>query len=74
MSVLMLLGAAATAEQGPWAPVEGRIQTRWAADVDPDRVLREYPRPMMVRRGWKNLNGLWDYAVTGKAAAAPAAY
>lgn len=26
----------------------------------------EYPRPQLVRRTWKNLNGLWDYAF-GKA-------
>ncbi|MCH7918373.1 MAG: chitobiase/beta-hexosaminidase C-terminal domain-containing protein [Planctomycetes bacterium] len=74
LSVVMLLGAAAPAEQGEWAPVKGRIQTRWAADVDPDHVLREYPRPLMVRKGWKNLNGLWDYAVTGKEEVAPATF
>lgn len=37
--------------------------TRWAADVDPNNVLPEYPRPQMVRDEWLNLNGLWDYAL-----------
>jgi beta-galactosidase/beta-glucuronidase len=46
-----------------WQPVEGQIMTRWAADVSPDNVLPEYPRPQMVREEWRNLNGLWDYAV-----------
>lgn len=38
--------------------------TRWARDVTPDNVWREYPRPQMVRERWLSLNGVWDYAVT----------
>src|SRR5690606_12423808 len=26
-------------------------------------VLPEYPRPILKREQWKNLNGLWDYAI-----------
>lgn len=37
--------------------------TRWARDVNPDNPLPDYPRPQMKRTEWKNLNGLWDYAV-----------
>src|SRR5262245_30552484 len=40
------------------------LVTRWAAEVTPDNVLPEYPRPQMVREQWLNLNGLWEYAVT----------
>ena len=57
-----------------WKPVEGRIMTRWAAEVTPDNVLPEYPRPMMVRSDWMNLNGLWDYAIQPRTAAAPSTY
>ena len=46
-----------------------KLRTKWAAEVRPDRVLPEYPRPQMVRAGWTNLNGEWEYAVTEKAAA-----
>jgi len=46
-----------------WAPVQGHIMTPWAKDVTPDKVWPEYPRPQMVREAWKNLNGLWDYAI-----------
>ncbi|MCF7955640.1 MAG: chitobiase/beta-hexosaminidase C-terminal domain-containing protein [Phycisphaerae bacterium] len=49
-----------------WKPVEGRITTKWAEDVNPDKPWNEYPRPMMVRKGWVNLNGLWDYAIVPK--------
>lgn len=45
--------------------------TRWAKDVSPARALPEYPRPQMVRREWKSLNGLWDYAVVPLDSASP---
>lgn len=47
-----------------WQPAQGQLLTRWAKDVQPDRVWPEYPRPQLVRREWHNLNGLWDYAIT----------
>lgn len=46
-----------------WSPVSGKIQTRWAKDVNPSCPLPEYPRPQLVRENWMNLNGLWEYAV-----------
>ena len=47
-----------------WAPAGDHIRTRWAAEVSPKNVHAEYPRPQMVRKDWKSLNGLWDYAIT----------
>lgn len=49
-----------------WKPTGDRIMSRWAKDVTPDNVLEEYPRPLMVRDDWMNLNGLWDYAITAR--------
>jgi hypothetical protein len=49
-----------------WKPAEGPLMTRWAKDVSPGKVHREYPRPQMVREDWQNLNGLWDYAITAR--------
>ena len=45
--------------------------TRWGRDLDPERVLPEHPRPQLVRDGWLNLNGWWDYAVTPASAHQP---
>ena len=46
-----------------WEPAGERIRTQWADSLDPENVLPEYPRPIMERPEWLNLNGLWNYAV-----------
>lgn len=46
-----------------WQPAGDKIKTEWAYQVDPENVLPEYPRPVMERASWKNLNGLWEYAI-----------
>lgn len=46
-----------------WKPAGDKIKTKWAENIDPENVLDEYPRPIMERAEWKNLNGLWDYAI-----------
>ena len=40
------------------------MKTVWGEQLNPDSVLQEYPRPQLVRESYKNLNGLWDYAIT----------
>ena len=54
---------AAQEEALDWAPVQGKLMTKWAAQVSPN-PLPEYPRPQLVRDEWQNLNGLWSYAIT----------
>ena len=46
-----------------WQPAGERIKTRWASQINVDKVLPEYPRPIMERNQWQNLNGLWEYAI-----------
>jgi len=46
-----------------WAPKGDKIKTDWAHKIDPNNVLPEYPRPIMERTDWVNLNGLWDYSI-----------
>lgn len=50
------------------------VKTRWAKEVSPANALPDYPRPQMVRPGWQNLNGLWDYAITPAEAGPPQAF
>lgn len=50
------------------------VRTRWAKLVSAENALKEYPRPQMVRENWKNLNGLWDYAITPKDAGQPSVW
>ena len=46
-----------------WQPAGDKIKTRWASEIDVNNVLPEYPRPIMERAEWQNLNGLWNYAI-----------
>ena len=71
---LALWGALAAQLHAQWKPVEGRISTQWSEQVNPDNVLPEYPRPIMERTEWKNLNGLWDYAIIEKGKHAPSVF
>ncbi len=42
------------------------IASPWASQINETNAWQEYPRPQLVREEWKNINGLWDYAVTNK--------
>jgi len=65
-AITVLLVVLCSCVQAKWRPAEGPLMTRWAAQVSPERVHPEYPRPQMVRQDWLNLNGLWDYAIRPK--------
>ena len=76
MKYIMLLAAMllTTLAIAQYAPAGDKIKTRWASEVAPENALPEYPRPQMVRPVWKNLNGLWQYAITPKGEKAPSKY
>ena len=71
MLVALILGFAANAQ---WKPQGDKIKTKWAAQVDPNKALPEYPRPIMERSQWKNLNGLWNYTIQDFGKTAPSKY
>jgi beta-galactosidase/beta-glucuronidase len=66
----IVLGVSAQA----WKPAPVTLKTTWGEKVTPENAWREYPRPQFVRDQWQNLNGLWDYAITGKTAPAPSKF
>ena len=72
--IILALAAAASAFQPQWAPAGSTIRTPWAKEVNPSSVLPEYPRPIMTRPLWQNLNGLWEYAISAREAAEPGSY
>jgi hypothetical protein len=65
--LILLFGNFCSEETGlqepDWQPEAGKIMTRWAKDVTPDKAHPEYPRPQMRRKDWMNLNGMWEYAI-----------
>lgn len=61
--ILFLFLTACFSLQAQWQPVGDKLKTRWAAEIDVNNVLPEYPRPIMERGEWQNLNGLWEYAI-----------
>lgn len=60
---LLLPPLSGIAQSNQWQPADNPLMTRWADEVNPEQPLPEYPRPQMKRSEWKNLNGLWSYAI-----------
>lgn len=71
--VLILL-VYCTNSYAQWKPVGNRIVSDWATQIDINNVLSEYPRPLMERPEWMNLNGLWKYAILPSGKAMPQVY
>lgn len=57
-----------------WKPAGDKLKTRWASQIDVNNVLSEYPRPIMERSEWQNLNGLWNYAILPVGKQKPASF
>ena len=56
--IALLFFMTGTASAQNWAPAGDHIRTPWAEQVNPAAPLPEYPRPLMQRNEWLNLNGL----------------
>ncbi len=48
------------------------MTTPWGDGVNAGNAWREYPRPLLVRAAWTNLNGHWQYAIAPRSAPQPA--
>jgi beta-galactosidase/beta-glucuronidase len=69
--LIFAMGLILTNAFAQWQPAGDKIKTTWAEKIDVNNVLSEYPRPMMERADWQNLNGLWDYAILKAGSAEP---
>lgn len=63
LTFLLAAGSILNVPAQAWRPAGDKLKTAWADEVDPACPLPEYPRPTLVRPEWRNLNGLWDYAI-----------
>jgi beta-galactosidase/beta-glucuronidase len=72
--LLMAVLAAVGTAHAQWQPVENSMLTRWGKEINPSAVWTEYPRPMLERPEWTNLNGLWAYGIAGKDSEKPEAW
>lgn len=43
-----------------------QLKTRWGKALDKINVLKEYPRPGLIRDSYLNLNGEWDYCISSQ--------
>lgn len=69
--VLFILSTGLVAQ---WKPAGDKLKTEWGAKIDHENALPEYPRPIMEREQWKNLNGLWAYAIRPKGKVLPSSF
>lgn len=69
--VLALAFVSSLSIYAQWKPAGERIKTTWGENLKPENVLPEYPRPIMERKDWSNLNGLWKYAIIHKGSPLP---
>ncbi|NLO10063.1 MAG: glycoside hydrolase family 2 [Clostridiales bacterium] len=52
-----------------------QLYTEWGENINPDKVLSEYPRPQLRRSNYTILNGYWNYNITKESVALkPAQY
>lgn len=69
--LLLLCVASVNIKATDWELKRTKIVSDFALKVTPDNVWQEYPRPIIQRKNWKNLNGLWNYTVTKHQAEIP---
>ncbi len=71
--ILVAAALAALAAYADYRQAPSPLRTVWADEVTADKTPWDiYPRPLMERDRWLNLNGLWNYAITPKGAHRPA--
>jgi len=57
-----------------WFPINRHIKSEWAQNINPTKVYDVHPAPGLRRKEWKSLDGLWQFDIREKEAAAPQKY
>ncbi len=71
MLCLVVGASGVSAPTREWQPGTPPITTPWTHEVGPDNALPEYPRPQLVRKPWRSLNGVWQFAGAAEGEAPP---
>jgi beta-galactosidase/beta-glucuronidase len=74
LSISCMWLAFAVCAHAQWKPAGDRLKTRWAEEINPAEVLPEYPRPLLERPLWLNLNGEWEYALRDRGQTEPESF
>ncbi len=70
LAAALVLSSASFGVQA-WTKAGDKIATEWSETIDVSKPWNVYPRPMLKRTDWLNLNGLWQYAIIPQSKAAP---
>lgn len=73
-ATILFLSMVCIAMHAQWKPAGDKIKTNWSESINPQQVHQEYPRPMLERKDWKNLNGMWQYAIRDRGQAIPSSF
>lgn len=73
-AAILFLSMVCVAMHAQWKPAGDKIKTTWSESINPQQVHQEYPRPMLERKDWKNLNGMWQYAIRDRGQAIPSSF
>lgn len=73
-AAILFLSMVCVAMHAQWKPAGDKIKTNWSESINPQQVHQEYPRPMLERKDWKNLNGMWQYAIRDRGQAVPSSF
>lgn len=57
-----------------WKPLKEKLMTTWGENINPLGMFPEYPRPLLERDNWLNLNGLWKYSILPSGSGIPDNY
>ncbi|MBD5233768.1 MAG: beta-galactosidase [Bacteroidales bacterium] len=71
-SAAVLAAALTGFDASAWEKAGDKIATEWSETIDTALPWNVYPRPMLKRADWLNLNGLWQYAIVPQTQTAPA--